>query len=142
MDQQDESKQETQPTVEPTQASTTQDQSSQDETTSNTEQETSQQPSPSTNTSDTQEDSTANQPKKITVTDGNEPAQPVTSPLPHGVVPDQVQINQVLAQSVNDIETLRGRFTRAFGPQYDWSELEKFLSNAQTWVKKKLGIEA
>src|SRR5947207_2489405 len=64
---------------------------------------------------------------------------PVNSPMPHGVVPDQVQVNQALAQASNDLETLRARFQRNLG-HFDWSTLNKHLVNAQEWINRELGI--
>jgi hypothetical protein len=61
-------------------------------------------------------------------------------PLPHGVVPDQVQINQSLAQVLNDLEAFKVRAARLLSG-YDYAKLIAHVETAQDWVADRLGLK-
>lgn len=60
--------------------------------------------------------------------------------LPHGVLPDQVQLNQNLGQISNDLNTFRDRVNQLLAGS-DHEDLDKALEKVQTLVSKKLGLE-
>lgn len=61
------------------------------------------------------------------------------APLPYGVVPDQVQVNQARGQVLNDIEALKVRVARLLNGS-DYEDISKELVKAQDAVAKKLGL--
>lgn len=66
--------------------------------------------------------------------------QATVGPLPHGVVPDQVQINQSLAQILNDLEAFKVRAARLLSG-YDYAKLIGHVETAQDWVADRLGLK-
>lgn len=62
-------------------------------------------------------------------------------PLPHGVEPDQNQINQSLALTMSDLQVLTQKVGKAFGPSYDYAGLVEALRSAQDWIANKLDLE-
>ena len=83
----------------------------------------------------------------ISVSDANPapsaPETPTTAPpLPNGT--DQVQVNQVLSQTMNDLETFKNKLTLALGPLLNVHDFGTFIGHvnaAQDWVADRLGLE-
>lgn len=75
---------------------------------------------------------------KAAAADGN--VLDTNSALPHGVVPDQVQLNQGLAQTLNNLQALRTQTAQLLAGS-DWVNIEKAIIKAQDVVADRLGLE-
>lgn len=60
-------------------------------------------------------------------------------PLPHGVLPDQVQINQNLGQLSGELNAMADRIEFMLAGT-EHAPLTRIMGNARDWVSKELGL--